>query len=169
VRSESRTARGTARVCWDGPTQAGAHGPRSRPPDARRRRDLFAAGGCVGDTLHILGSCPALEANRRRLWAAVCDALVSDTGPGEGLGEILARRLGDEQAGGVRLLLLLGSAPGWWPAWAEPLTRTILSLGTHDLLMRWEVLQAALSYPPSDTEEEDPGRNTDDATDVEDP
>jgi hypothetical protein len=136
---------------------------------AQGRRNLFVAGGFVGDTLHILGSCPSLEVNRRRLWAAVCDALVRAIGPGESvLGEILARRLGDEQAGGDRLLLLLGSAPAWWPAWAEPLTRTILSLGTHDLLMRWEVLQAALSYPLSDTEEENPGCDTDVTTDVED-
>jgi hypothetical protein len=135
---------------------------------AQGRRNLFVAGGSVGDTLHILGSCPSLEVNRRRLWAAVCDALVRAIGPGESvLGEILARRLGDEQAGGDRLLLLLGSAPAWWPAWAEPLTRTILSLGTHDLLMRWEVLQAALSYPLSDTEEENPDCDTDVTTDVE--
>jgi hypothetical protein len=136
---------------------------------AQRRRNLFVAGGRVGDTLHILGACPALEANRRRLWAAVCDALVRGAGPGKVHGENLARRLGDEHAGGDRLLLLLGTAPAWWPAWAEPLTRTILSLGTHDLLMRWEVLQAALSYPLSDTEAEDRGRSTDVATDVENP
>jgi exonuclease III len=137
---------------------------------AQRRRDPFVVGGRVGDTLHILGACPALEANRRRLWAAVCDALVRGAGLGEVHGVNLARRLGDEHAGGDRLLLLLGTAPAWWPAWAEPLTRTILSLGTHDLLMRWEVLQAALSYPLSDTEAEDRGRSTDGvATDVEIP
>jgi hypothetical protein len=40
--------------------------------------------------------------------------------------------------------------------------RTIFCLGTHDLLMRWEVpLRGRRRSPtPADTEEEDPGRNT---------
>jgi hypothetical protein len=113
----------------------------------------LAAGGALGDTLHILGVCASLRAHRSRVWVAVCRAIRRAApqlmGPAFAVDDAL-RLLGgaDPVAAAARLTLLLGAVPArapWWPDWAEKAARNQLAAGAHDLLMRWEAAYDAQS------------------------
>jgi hypothetical protein len=111
------------------------------------------AGGALGDSLHILGVCPAVQNLRRRGWARVCEAIRAHTpsAPGVAARAELIAQLGAAGylAGCGRLLLVLGSAPVWWPCWAETLgVRAALSMLALAVLGAWESRVEAIGCPP---------------------
>lgn len=110
----------------------------------------FEAGGDIGDSLHILGTCESLAPHRARLWGAVCVALAAYPNA-DPHGTIVAQ-LGDARNGDVRLALLLGARPSvrWWTDTAETAARRALCSGALDMVVQWRARTAAL--PAVDTD-----------------